>query len=144
MSSKVIIYQHRKQSPQVYDVSTPEKEKEGYMLLFEDMDEWDVFSFDHVIEKREEKIEDLENPELEWDDGSIAIDIGDGYIRKLSPEQREEELEEAKEDLRKARTNQRLYEKVKDADFDAAKKIVQTVKGRPYADYRIATVKNHD
>lgn len=142
--NKVIIYQHQKTSPHVYDVSTFEKEEQAYELLFEDMDDCDAFRFEHVIENKEDKIERIENPELNWDDGSIGIGIGDNYIRKLSAEERKEELEEAKQDLLKARINQRLYQKAKEGNQAAAREIVETVKGRPYSDYQIVSVKNHD
>jgi len=140
--NEVIIYHHRKLPFQVYDISTLEKEEEAYKMLFEDMDDWDVFNFEQVIEKRQEKIEKLEDPEMEWDDGSIAIDINDGYIRKLSPEQRKEELEEAKDGLQQAQHRQKIYEQAKGGDPAAAEDIVRVMKGHPYSNYKIVKVKN--
>lgn len=41
---KILIYGNRKQDPDVYDISTPEKELAGYLMLFNILDQdWNVY-----------------------------------------------------------------------------------------------------
>jgi hypothetical protein len=40
---KILVYENRKCDPSYYDASTPEKELAAYLLLFKQLEDWDIY-----------------------------------------------------------------------------------------------------
>ena len=140
---KVLIYKNRKTSPTVFDISTPEKEKKAYLQLFDILEHWNVFNIDRQIQKTEEEIERLENPESILDEHVILQDKRDrGKAEKMKTEDRNFNLEKEKLSLKKLQKRKKIYEKAKHGNAKAAKRICEIMKGNPYCEYERHEIKN--
>jgi DNA polymerase III gamma/tau subunit len=140
--NKVILYDHRKTKPQVYDISTEEKERQAYKALYEQFKNWRIFNYKHKIEKSRDRIERLENPELENEECLFVSKRHSDRIEQLPKEVAESEINSLQWDIEKYEKYVELKERAEDGDTDAMKRLVTKEKGKPYAKYRILEVQN--
>jgi len=137
---KVIVYENKKCEPIVFDVSTEEKREEAYKQLFEVVDEYGVFHFS--TERQEEKLNRLQNPEIEYEDSVMIETERNGYVEKISKDEWRGRLQHVRSQISFIQERQRMYEAAKEGDADAMRKLLGTMKGQPYVDYHELKIQN--
>lgn len=139
---KVIVYENGKCEPIVFDVSTEEKQEEAYRQLFEVVDRYAYSAFRFSTESQKEKFERLQDPEVEYEDSVMIETERDGYVEKISKDEWRERIQHAKSRLSVKQERQQMYEAAKEGDADAARKLLDTMKGQPYVDYHELKIQN--
>jgi len=140
MMNKVILYENPKSAQLVFDVSTEEKRKEAYRQLFETIDKYKGFFFSK--KRAEERLDRLQNPEIEYEDSVMVESNKEGYVKKISKEKWRDKIESTKEEISSVQEKQKTYESAKKGDIESIRSILNTVKGQPYADFRELEIQN--
>jgi len=143
---EVIIHEHRKTPPVVFDVSTEKKEREAFQELFKIFDTWENFHFEDRIRRAKKEVQRFEEALETESDGQVWVkDARDSdYAESMDVDQAERELESAERKLGRLNKYKDLYVKALDGDADAAATLVrwQRRTGNNYTDYRRVEVKN--
>lgn len=128
---KVLVYENRKtDGPLIWDASSPELERDAFLGLFNYLDEtWEVYS----------DLVDLEKPKkpsltLEQIDGLAE----GGVKREAIAEYRKYGSEVA--GFKKSRLQQKLYERSKEGDANAAKELLLSRKTYEYEHWTLCDV----
>lgn len=143
---EVIIHQHRKTPPVVFDVSIEERECEAFQELFEIFDTWENFQFEDRIRRAKKEVQRFEEA-LETENGGQVWVKGardPDRAESMDVEKTERELESAERKLDRLNKYKDLYVKALDGDADAAATLVrwQRRTGNNYTQYRRVEVKN--
>lgn len=138
--NEVILYENRKPPPVVYDISTEEKREEAHRHLFKLLDEWNVFFFGS--KKQEEELKRLRNPEIENEDFVFVEGSRNSYVKRVSKDDLEERIEKLESEIETINHMRSLYESAKEGDLSAIRELLSSVKGQPYADFKVVQVQN--
>ena len=129
---KILIYGNRKQDPDMYDISTPEKEAAAYLKLFNYLDEhWQVYC------DLEDDVEDLVVCEActkelhRLCEGDCSCDKDPNCKSKSRY---------ALDEVRVAKAHKRQYDLAKSGDAAAAKKLINSRKENEYEEISFGSV----
>lgn len=134
MSMTVLIYENRKQDPDMYDISTPEKEAAAYLKLFNYLrEDWQVYS---DIEEADE-VTTLETCEP---CGKEIHRLCEGNCACEATPACKQKSRYAQSDVARANSLKRLYNAALGGDAIAAKRLLQARKDHEYEGFSIGEV----
>jgi hypothetical protein len=129
---KVLMYQNRKSSPLVWDISTSEKENQAYLALFKYLDEsWQVYS--DLIDLSEPK-----KPSLSLE---VITGLPDGSLKDQAKREHYE-YENAVKELKTKQYQAKLYTSAKKGEVIGAKKLITLRRYYEYEQYDILNIQN--
>lgn len=139
---KVILYKSRRSNePIVFDASTDEKKEEAYRQLFGIIDEHEA-AFHFSTRSQEEKLERLQDPEVEYENSVMVETQREGYVEKLPKDKWNKRIEHAKDRIEAAEKKQQIYESAKGGNIDSIRKLLDIMKGQPYVDFHELEIQN--
>lgn len=129
---KILIYGNRKQDPDMYDISTPEKEAAAYLKLFNYLDEhWQVYC------DLEDEVEELEVCEP---CSKNLHRLCEGRCACETEANCKSKSRYAQDEVRVAKAHKRQYDLAKAGDAAAAKKLLNARKENEYEEISIGNV----